>query len=139
MIIGIVLVAISAAGYHAASTPGFCISCHSMGYVGSQWQQSHHKQFACTECHMPDANIAVQVGYKAKAGLRDLVNETMRTYTASANLSDEARKIVVGNCLRCHYSTIETTPMAQRGGNCIKCHRFLVHGRGPEKGGIQVE
>ena len=139
VLIGIFLVVISAAGYHTASSSGFCMSCHSMEFVGSQWQKSQHKQFACTECHMPDAGIATQLGYKAKAGIRDLFHETLRTYPASLNLSDEGRNIVLGNCLRCHYSTIEATPMAQRGGDCIKCHRFLIHGRGPEKGGIKVE
>ncbi|HPR52446.1 MAG TPA: NapC/NirT family cytochrome c [Deltaproteobacteria bacterium] len=137
--IGILITLISVAGYHAAGSPVFCMSCHSMKDVGATWKQSQHKQFACIECHLPDSNIAVQVAYKTKAGLNDLYHETLRAYPASISISSEAREIADGNCLRCHSSTVQKTFMVEGGGDCIKCHHGLVHGTGKIAGGIKVE
>lgn len=125
--------------YHASGNPAFCASCHSMEGVHSHWKLSRHKQFACIECHLPDTYIIGKVAYKTKAGLNDLFHETLRDYPEVIPLSAEAKTIVMGNCLRCHYSTIENTPMGMQGGDCLNCHRFLVHGLGPDKGGIKVE
>lgn len=137
--IGVLITLISVEGYHAAGSPSFCISCHSMKEVGAAWNKSQHKQFACIECHLPDSNIAVQVTYKTKAGLHDLYHETLRAYPASISVSPEAREIANGNCLRCHYSTVENTFMVEGGADCIKCHHGLVHGTGIGAGGIKVE
>ncbi len=137
--IGILIVLFSFGAYHAAGSPSFCLSCHSMTDVGIHWQGSAHKQFACIECHLPDSNIVVQAAYKAKAGMRDLYHETLRSYPASIRISDEGRAIAEGNCLRCHFSTVENTFMAAPGANCQKCHHGLVHGTGLATGGISVE
>ena len=133
--IGVLITLISIEGYHAAGSPIFCMSCHSMKEVGATWEKSRHKQFACTECHLPDTNIAGKIGYKVKAGLNDLYHETLRNYPASISISAEGARIANGNCLRCHFSTVQYTPMGAGGADCLKCHRFLVHQRGLEKGG----
>ncbi|HNY63849.1 MAG TPA: NapC/NirT family cytochrome c [Deltaproteobacteria bacterium] len=137
--IGVLVTLVSAGTYHAAGSPSFCLSCHSMTDVGVSWKGSTHKQFGCTECHLPDGNIVVQAMYKAKAGMRDLYHETLRTYPAFIGISDEGRSIAEGNCLRCHFSTVENTFMAARGESCLKCHHGLVHGTGNTTGGIRVE
>jgi cytochrome c nitrite reductase small subunit len=138
--VGVLVAAFAALGYHGSGSASFCMTCHSMKEAGARWQQSNHKQFACIDCHLPDDHFIAQVSYKARAGLNDLYHETLRSYPATLAISAEARSIVRGNCLRCHYTTIEKTPMAGgEGGDCLKCHRRLVHGRGPEKGGIHVE
>lgn len=139
IIIGIILTAIMAGGYHTSGSPRFCAACHSMDHVRNHWQQSNHKQFACIECHLPDANIGVQVSYKARAGINDLVHETLRDYPAAILVSAKGKDILRANCLRCHYSTIENTLMVNGGSDCLKCHRYLVHGRGLDKGGMKVE
>jgi cytochrome c nitrite reductase small subunit len=69
IVIGLVIAAVSAGGYHFAGTPKFCASCHSMETVHSDWQQSKHKQFSCTECHLPDTILLHQVGYKDAGSL----------------------------------------------------------------------
>lgn len=107
--------------------------------VGEHWRQSHHKQYACIECHLPDAHLAAQAAYKTKAGLNDLYHETLRSYPAAIRLSAEARGIAEGNCLRCHFSTVENTFMAGGEGGCLSCHQRLVHGPGRDTGGIRVE
>lgn len=139
VVIGLIIAGISAGSYHFAGTPQFCSSCHSMETVHGAWQQSQHKQFACIECHLPDSNPARQVTYKAAVGMRDLYYETLRSYPDAIKLTAEGREIVDGNCLRCHFSTVEKTNMASGRASCIQCHRQLVHGQGLSKGGIRVE
>lgn len=139
IIIGIIVMAAAVLAYQESGNARFCGSCHSMKTVHAKWSASNHQQFTCTECHLPDTNIAGKVAYKTRAGLNDLVHETARSYGAGIGLSSEARRIINGNCARCHASTISQTPMAQSGDDCLKCHRYLVHGRGQDEGGIKVE
>ncbi len=131
---GVLLIAAAVGGYHASGSPLVCGTCHSMDHVYDRWQHSVHKQFACIECHLPDTHLPGKLLYKTKAGLNDLFHETLRDAPAAISLSAEGRQIATGNCRRCHFSTIQNTPMA-KGDDCLKCHRFVVHGRGLEKGG----
>lgn len=139
ILLGVVLAALLSGAYSASGDARFCAACHSMEHVQSRLLLTNHKQFACIECHLPAAGLAVQMTYKARAGLNDLFHETLRTYPAAIRISLSGREILRGNCLRCHASTIENTPMAGGKGDCMKCHRFLVHGRGLDKGGMRVE
>jgi len=135
IILGAVAVAAMVGGYHASASPLVCGTCHSMDHVYASWHTSTHKQFACTECHLPDTHLAGKLFYKTKAGLNDLYHETLKTYPAAISISAEGRQIANGNCLRCHFSTVQNTPMGAGGADCLKCHRFSVHQRGLEKGG----
>ena len=137
--IGIILSAIAVGAYHQSGNARFCGSCHSMNPVHHQWKASNHHQYTCTECHLPDTHIIGQVAYKTKAGINDLIHETARDYPVAIGLSDRARQIVNGNCVRCHTSTVAKTPMSQGGADCIKCHRYLVHGLGKDQGEMKIE
>ncbi|MRR23896.1 cytochrome C nitrite reductase [bacterium] len=139
IVVGILVAAAVFTGYHASGSPAICVACHSMKPMAEQWRQSMHKQYACIECHLPDANIAMQVTYKARAGLHDLYHETLRSYPAAIRLTSEARGIAEGNCLRCHFSTVGNTFMAVQGASCLQCHQRVVHGPAQETGGIKVE
>ncbi|HOS96239.1 MAG TPA: NapC/NirT family cytochrome c [Deltaproteobacteria bacterium] len=139
VVVGVVFCAAVVSGYHASGNPAFCTACHSMKDVGDTWGRSLHKQYACIECHLPDSNLVAQAAYKTRAGLNDLYHETLRSYPASLRLSDEGRGIVEGNCLRCHFSTVQNTFMASPGTACLNCHRALIHGTGLVQGGISVE
>ena len=139
IVVGVVLSAFAVLAYHQSGDARFCSSCHSMKLVHSRWQSSNHSQFTCTECHLPDSNIAYKVVYKTQAGINDLVHETARKYQAGIGISAAGRQIVNGNCFRCHVSTVANTPMVEGGANCLKCHRYLAHGRGLDEGGIKVE
>ena len=136
---GIALTLFAMGSYHAAGSSAFCLSCHSMQDVGAAWSSSRHKQFGCSECHMPDSNMLAQFIYKARVGLRDVYHETLRTYPAALKISGEGRAIASGNCLRCHASTIEKTFMAGEPSTCLTCHQGLVHGSGILSGGIDVQ
>ncbi|HET6488905.1 MAG TPA: NapC/NirT family cytochrome c [Syntrophales bacterium] len=135
IIAGMVLVVFLVGGYQASGSPRVCGTCHSMDLVYARWQGSTHKQFACIDCHLPDTNLVGQVAYKVKSGLNDLYHETLKTYPAMIAFSAESREVANGNCLRCHFSTVQNTPMGAGGADCLKCHRFSVHQRGLEKGG----
>lgn len=50
-IIGFAVLSYLAAEY--TSRPQFCISCHIMKPYFVSWQESHHKNVACVECHIP--------------------------------------------------------------------------------------
>jgi cytochrome c nitrite reductase small subunit len=115
-------------GYHASGNPRVCITCHSMDGAGATWQMSNHKQFACVECHMPASGTVPRVVYKMRAGLHDLYHELIRDYPASLSISATGRRVVNGNCLRCHRSTVER-PVAFAGERitCTGCHRHTVH------------
>ncbi len=127
-------------GYVYAESPQFCGSCHAMDQVFMTWKDSNHKQLACTECHLPNRNLAVKLVAKAQTGINDVYHEVLRDYPASIKLSTQGKAYLADNCLRCHQSTVENTGMAAGGQDCGKCHRGLVHERGSvSKGGIKFE
>lgn len=120
--------------------PQFCGSCHAMDTAYTTWQHSNHKQMFCTECHLPNKNLAVKPVAKAQTGITDVYHETIRDYPAKIMVSPQGKAYIADNCLRCHQSTVETTGMGAGGQDCTKCHRGLVHERGSvSKGGIKYE
>jgi len=137
--LGAIFMVVVFSGYHFGGIPYFCGSCHSMENNYFAWQASRHKQFACVECHLPRNNIAYAAVYKTYAGIRDVVGETTRTYPFVIKLTNHARGIANSNCKRCHFSTIEKTPMAKGNADCMKCHKFIVHGRPVGQGGLRFE
>ena len=140
-VLGLIFTLLCAGAYHYMGTSSFCMTCHSMEGVGSQWKLSRHKQFACIDCHLPTGNPLKRVLYKAHSGLNDLFHETTGNYPVFIRLSEKARLIASSNCLRCHFSTVEKTPMIERDQDCIRCHRRLIHGKGlmTIKGGLENE
>lgn len=140
LIIAIVGMAAVSGGYVYAESPKFCGSCHSMDTAFTTWQHSNHKQLACTDCHLPNNNLAVKLVAKAQTGITDVYHETLRDYPASIKVTAQGKAYVNGNCLRCHQSTVEATGMGDGGQDCTKCHRGLVHKRGSvSKGGVKYE
>jgi len=139
LLAGIIITLAAVTGYQYAGSSGFCSLCHSMEHVHAQWQLSRHKQFACIECHIPAGNIIEKITYKTRAGINDLVHETLRSYPAYIMLSARGRDIINSNCLRCHFSTVEKTMMIGSARSCSKCHRNLVHGKYLQGGGVKIE
>lgn len=127
------------AGYAYSDSPEFCGSCHSMKQAHSTWQMSNHKHLTCTECHLPHQNLAIKLITKAKTGTNDTYHEVLRDYPATMGLTPKNKTIVEDNCLRCHQSTVENTGMAAGGEDCTKCHRGLIHGTNKSEGGIDIE
>ena len=139
IVLGLLIAGVGSGAYHLAGIPRFCASCHSMGYVAARWGESRHKQFACTECHLPAGGLVEKMVYKVRAGVSDLYQETLRDYGAAATLSKKGRSVANGNCVRCHFATIERTALAAGGRDCLRCHQGLVHGRGVGEGVMRYE
>lgn len=126
-------------GYAQAERPEFCGNCHAMEQAYASWSESNHKQINCTECHLPQNNLATKMVAKAQTGIYDVYHEALRDYPAVIKVTPQGKKIIADNCLRCHQSTVETTGMGAGGQDCTKCHRGLIHGINMSKGGIKVE
>ena len=143
MLVGLAVAVIgmvaAGSGYALAESPSFCGSCHSMEQAHTSWLASNHKQFDCTDCHLPNRNLATKMAAKTVTGMTDVYHEVLRDYPALMSLTTQGRAIVADNCLRCHQSTVENTAMAGGGQDCTKCHRGLVHGTNMSRGGIQIE
>lgn len=139
LVIAVVGMAAMSAGYAYAESPQFCGSCHSMEEAYTTWKTSNHKQLACTECHLPNQNLAVKLIAKAQTGITDVYHETLRDYPATIKVTTQGKQYLADNCLRCHQSTVENTQMAAGGNDCTKCHRGLVHERNISKGGLKFE
>lgn len=139
IILAVILMLCMSAGYSYSDSTEFCSSCHSMNEYAANWQTSNHKQFKCTECHLPQDNMIDKMVAKTETGLNDTYHEFMRDYPAEIKLTAKGKDIVNGNCLRCHQSTVENTFMAESSDNCLKCHTGLVHHQFTNKGGIKIE
>jgi len=135
-----VLALVAGTGYVYSDSPEFCGSlCHSMESANTTWLASNHKQFKCTECHLPHNNIVEKMIAKGSTGMTAVYHEVLRDYPDYIVTTAAGRTIVERNCLRCHQSTVENTFMADGDGDCTKCHRGLVHSIDRSKGGIKVE
>ena len=135
-----VLALVMCAGYAYSDSSEFCGAlCHSMDLSNTTWLESNHKQFKCTECHLPQDGMAKKLVAKGSTGISAVYHETLRDYPAYIEITAGGKAIAEENCLRCHQSTVEKTLMANGQGKCIKCHRGLVHSIDQSKGGIKVE
>jgi len=54
---GVLLTALAVGAYHQSGDARVCGSCHSMNFVRDQWRLSNHRQYTCTECHLPDTHL----------------------------------------------------------------------------------
>jgi nitrate/TMAO reductase-like tetraheme cytochrome c subunit len=130
-------------------------SCHSMGRVGREYAASVHGlngrglQATCAECHIPHEYPEV-LFYKAKNGLRDVVQEMRGVITTDEQFEEERLRLAQAvwkeyrsndsaACRQCHVFSAEVIekqkPAAQQAHNkidrpeatCIDCHRGVAH------------
>lgn len=140
LVVAAVLAMAAGAGYAYSDSPQFCGSfCHSMASSHETWLASNHKQFKCTECHLPQDNLVAKMIAKGQTGMSDTYHEVVRDYPENIRITEKGKAIVQDNCLRCHKSTVENTFMANGQDDCTRCHRGLVHSIDQSKGGIKIE
>jgi cytochrome c nitrite reductase small subunit len=133
------LTALAVGAYHQSGDARVCGSCHSMNFVRDQWRLSNHRQYTCTECHLPDTHLPGKVLYKTQAGLNDLIHETARNYPAAIGLSDRGGGSSTATACAATPPHVIATPMAQGGADCLQCHRYPGSRQRPGLGGISVE
>ena len=131
-------------------------ACHSMkAFTLPEFKASVHYAnssgvvASCSDCHVPHSYPA-KLWYKAKAGVRDAVQET-RGVIATAELYekerwrmanlvwDEMKANDSANCRHCHLITTETVAkqkataqkmhkmVLDKKGTCIDCHKGVAH------------
>ncbi len=127
------------AGWYT-SRPQFCSSCHIMEPYYVSWQESSHKDVACTKCHFPPG-----VAEKARGKVLGLLQ--LAKYLTSSQGPRPAAEIPDASCLRsgCHETRLLSGRVdfkgiafdhakhlgkMQRGKElrCTSCHSQIVQG-----------
>jgi hypothetical protein len=137
-----------------------CSSCHQMGDHVETWQESSHKDVACTECH---ADPGVRGWVEMQLG-----KVRMYTHRTDANQAQIATEVPNSRCIECHarqmpwvMQDLKPAKLDEQGEpirpavkdleflgataghdvhltkenplNCIDCHKAVAHGPAPEK------
>lgn len=128
-----------------STEPGACANCHIMRRELDSWEgSSHHANAVCIDCHLPHSFVDKYLA-KAENGWRHSKEFTAQTFAEPIALKPESRRILQGNCRRCHAALTDPLAVADRGGHgdaspdCLHCHAGAGHGEraalgGPYKG-----
>lgn len=125
-VVGMAVVCGAAFTVKATDGSAFCAGCHAMSEVAWTHKQSVHRQFDCSECHLP-ANVIAKLPYKAEIGLHDVYVNTTGVpdlIHTSATMKD----VIQANCRRCHASSIMDVAMDVK-PYCTDCHRSVPHNK----------
>lgn len=108
-------------------TPKFCGLCHSMKPQHSAWEHSAHRSARCIDCHLPNDNAVNHYVWKTIDGNKDVFYEFsgLREHD-EIKLSAHGHRVLQGNCIRCHESTVAHIDNKRA---CIDCHRTAGHKR----------
>ena len=136
---GIFTFHISKAASYLNEKPETCINCHVMNSLYASWSHSSHRERTnCVDCHMPHDNIVNKYWVKSRDGMKDVYKFTFRMERDVPRATDESRKIIQENCVRCHKSMIKSVnPIMTgimmdtewNGTQCWDCHRQIPHTR----------
>jgi cytochrome c nitrite reductase small subunit len=123
---GMMLVKVPALGLAEAE---FCGMCHAMDYQVNTYLHSPHAQEAnCGDCHDPHGLVTGSM-YAVYTGSRDVYRVVTNTIPSEIRATDLSKKVIQGNCLRCHGDIMgDIGDTSQNGGAyCFQCHRNTVH------------
>ncbi len=151
---GIVFASVASVTMHQTNRMEFCVSCHSMGIVWEEYQQSVHfknasgVQATCADCHVPQS-LGPLLTAKVIAA-RDVYHEIVGTIDTREKF--EARRWKLANavwdkmaatdsreCRTCHeFSNMDTKAQGRKvarrhqravddGKTCIDCHKGVAH------------
>jgi cytochrome c nitrite reductase small subunit len=108
-----------------SDTAGFCVSCHVMEAEYEAWFHSGaHRRATCADCHLPNHNLTAHYLWKAIDGFKDVVVFHSGKVPEQIILSSHGVKVLQGNCIRCHETTVM---MMDQQRICWKCHRGMTH------------
>ncbi|MGB9663577.1 MAG: cytochrome c nitrite reductase small subunit [Ignavibacteria bacterium] len=130
---------ISNAPSYLSDKPEACINCHVMTPQYITWRNSSHARVAtCNDCLVPQDNFVRKLYFKASDGLRHSTVFTFRMEPQVIQIKDAGKKVVQGNCIRCHQNLINQTELIKvsytkfthsKDKLCWDCHRETPHGR----------
>lgn len=107
----------------------FCGKCHAMDTQVSTYQHSIHAREAnCGDCHDPHG-LVTGSAYAALTGTRDVYRVLTNTTPVELRATNLSKKVLQGNCLRCHADVLGYIGDTREGGGryCFDCHRNIVH------------
>jgi len=108
-----------------SDTPGFCVSCHVMEAEYEAWfHAGAHRRASCSDCHLPNNNVAAHYVWKAIDGVKDVVVFHSGKVPEQIILSTHGIKVLQENCIRCHETAVM---MIDQKRICWKCHRGVTH------------
>jgi cytochrome c nitrite reductase small subunit len=112
--------------FYRTGEPDYCNTCHVVNPQFEAWFMTGlHRNIKCVDCHLPNDNIINYTIWKGIDGMKDLLMFHSGIYSEDIGISSHGKKVVRGNCLRCHegmVSVINTEDM-----DCWSCHRKVNH------------
>lgn len=112
-------------------SPQACGTCHVMTHEVVTLENSSHRDLACLECHAPSGFIEKPVE-EFKASSRHIYYFLTDSTPDVIKPQEHSRKVVQGNCEKCHNSLTSTDAQVHQkdsGRYCFDCHREVPHGR----------
>lgn len=121
--VGLVTARIANAGSYLLDDPKTCMNCHVMTDAYATWERGSHGRVAvCTDCHVPHQNVLVKWLFKSMDGVKHSTVFMMRGEPQVLELSEFAKPVVQGNCLRCHGDRFVMLSGAAAQRRCWDCH-----------------
>ena len=127
VVLGVVLLAVSAVAMRTTDQRAFCSSCHVMQTAALTHQLSSHANLACNDCHAPAA-LSSRLPFKASEGLKDIVGN-LSGKEVSVPVSLRTKEVVNNNCKQCHAVTNVNVASMESKKHCVDCHRNIAHMR----------
>jgi cytochrome c nitrite reductase small subunit len=127
VVLGVVLLAASAAFMRTSDQRPFCASCHVMQSAAVTHKLSSHANQACNDCHAPVA-LGARLPFKAAEGLNDFAGN-LSGKEVSIPISLRTKDVVNSNCKHCHAVTNMDVASMESKKYCVDCHRNVAHMR----------
>ena len=108
-----------------SSSPDFCVGCHVMESNYEAWiHAGAHRRKKCVDCHLPNENAGIHYAWKSISGLKDALFFYSGRVPEQIRLTSHGEKVLQGNCIRCHETTVE---LINHDRQCWGCHRRIAH------------
>ncbi len=112
--------------YRYSESPVFCNSCHVMNYQYENFvHNGAHQNKKCTDCHLPNDNIANHLLWKGIDGTKDVIYFYGGLYRDEIKISGHGKDVVNRNCIACHSEMVSRVETGGR--SCADCHRRHTH------------
>lgn len=143
------------AGVAWTSSTGFCLSCHEMRVQAAELAMSSHardaegREIGCSQCHIPNANVARMLAAKSWMGIKDVWVHNVEgpDDLNRAEMQVVARRFTDDhNCRKCHQDLMRNAKNdgpnslvgqlshanylgenGQARSGCVGCHMNLAH------------
>jgi cytochrome c nitrite reductase small subunit len=127
VVLGVMLLAVSAVAMRVTDQRPFCSSCHVMQTAAVTHKLSSHANQACNDCHTPAA-LGSKLPFKMAEGLSDF-SGNLSGKEVSMPASLRTRDVVNNNCKQCHAQTNMNVASMESKKYCVDCHRNIAHMR----------